>query len=166
MAAKKISPKVQQATEKYLASLGSSRDQLTEKQWQTIANYIRAQRMKVLFFLIFGIIFACVSFWAYQLGNKGATLTIPNEADEVIFVSKADAASTEPLKAEHIRNCVQRVGALQWRSGMTFTIALYFLVFTFMVPFERTQMKKTLRPFIPLKQDAATGSKGNSTFSG
>ena len=58
MAKKKVSPKVQQNAEQYLVSLGSSRELLTDKQWEIVTNFIKAQRIRrwvTVFFLFMAL---------------------------------------------------------------------------------------------------------------
>ncbi|UCG46946.1 MAG: hypothetical protein JSU94_15785 [Phycisphaerales bacterium] len=61
--AKKISPAVRAAAEAHLASLGSSRESLTDRQWQVVARHARQRRFSTLA-LVLCVAFAAAHLWA------------------------------------------------------------------------------------------------------
>jgi len=161
MAKKKISLKVQQTAEKYLASLGSSREQLTDKQWETVANYVKSRpiaKLAIIFLLIFGVINACLSFWTFQLGKKGMVSIMPNETGQVIFVSKAGEKSAS-LSRDYMNNYIKTVTDLYWQCGSSFTLAIsLFALVLIAVPFTSRANRKLLEALIPRKQEPETAS--------
>ena|GEM_PF-3963804 len=61
--AKRISPAVRAAAEKHLASLGCSRENPTDQQWQVITKYVRQRRFFTLA-LVLCVVFAVAHLWA------------------------------------------------------------------------------------------------------
>ena len=121
MAKKKISKKVQQAAEKYLASLDSSREQLTDKQWEVFINYIKTERnfkmfMPILFLLM--IVMACCTIHAFKFTNKSINKIVP---DEVVYVRKATDESTISLEPSQIEE------HLEWIRDLSSNTALLFM---------------------------------------
>ena len=153
MTRKKISPKIQQAAEKYLGSLGSSRTDLTDKQWEIVVNHVKTQRMRVPILLVFGIIFAGLSLWAFWLGKKGMDSIMPNETSLVTFVSKAGDKSVS-LNPDDMKNYIKAVTELYWQCGLSFTLAISFFVFAFItIPLTRRGNKRIFEAFIPHRQE-------------
>lgn len=152
MAKKKISKKVQQAAEKYLDSLGSSREQLTDKQWEATVNYVKSRqiaKVAIIFLLVFGVINACLSFWTFQLGRKGAASIVPNEAGQVIFVSKAGEKSM-PINVNDIKNYMKAVAELYWQCGSCFVLATVFFAWVLIsIPLTRRANRKMFEALVP-----------------
>ncbi|MHC4157967.1 MAG: hypothetical protein ACYSSO_02705 [Planctomycetota bacterium] len=151
MTRKKISQKIQQAAEKYLASHGSSREQLTDKQWEVFANYVKSRRMVVLFVtlsLAISIFNAYLSLLAFQLGNQGVSSMIPSEAERVIFISKAGEEISSSVPSLLKLNA-KYAGLAYWLSGLFLITAIFFfLQLLSYILLDRRNMKKTIDAFI------------------
>jgi hypothetical protein len=148
---RKISKKAQKAAEKYLHSLGSSREQLTDKQWNVVANYSKKQRLIVPSLLLCGVLSAGLSFWTFQLSNKAVSSIIPSETTKVVFVFKAN----EEFMSQKSSSFCRRVSAatqLYWYVGATYIITISCFIAAFITtPLARRNQKKVLNPFIPRK---------------
>ncbi len=156
MTKKKISPKAQQAAEKYLGSLGSSRTNLTDKQWEIIANYVKTEKMKMPVLLVFGIICAGLSFWAFWLGEKGMASIIPEKAHLITFVSKTGEEST-PVNPDEFKNYMKAVIGLYWKCGSSFILAIFCFVSAFIIiPLTRRGNKRIFEAFIPRRQETTS----------
>ena len=159
MAKKKISKKVQQAAEKYLDSLGSSREQLSDKQWEVFANYVKSRRMVVLIVTLslgVGIFSARFSLRAFQRGNEEIASLIPEEVQKVVFVSKA-GEEISTLVPGIIKLDVKNAAWAYWQSAAGLTVAAFvFLQLLIYILLDRRNMKKTVEAFIPRKQKTQT----------
>jgi hypothetical protein len=147
---RKISKKAQKAAEKYLNSLGSSREQLTDKQWNAVVNYVKRQRPRIpiFIFLILSLIMAGLSFWAFQSGSKLISIATPSETIEVIFVSEAGEESVE---ASDFSCYIRSVAKSYWHCGNAYALTLLNLFALFIFCFYRHTQRKTLEAFIPRK---------------
>jgi len=151
MAKKKISPKVQEATEKYLTSLGSSKEQLTEKQWEIVTNYVKSRRvakLTITFFLIAGIFNAGLCYWAFHLGKHAINSMIPSETAQVTYVSKNGEKSI-PLTPASITDYMKAAANLYWSAGSSFVLAVFFFSWFIIAPLLRRSNRKMLEAFIP-----------------
>jgi hypothetical protein len=148
MTRKKISPRLQQAAEKYLSSIGASRADLSEKQWEIVVKHVKTQRMAVLILLIFGVILAGLSFWAFRLGEKGMASIIPEKAHLITFVSKTGEESAS-INPEDIKNYMKAVVDSYWNCGSSFALAGLFFTYAFItIPLTKRANKKMLEAFI------------------
>lgn len=153
MAGKKISPKLQQITNKYLVSIGTSRADLSEKQWEIVAKHIKNQRITVSIILISGVIMAGLSLWAFRLGKKGLASMIPEKTHLITLVSETGEESA-PINPEDMKNYMKAVADLYWNCGSTFILASIFFAQAFItVPLTRRANKKMLEAFISHKQE-------------
>lgn len=157
MARKKISPKVQQATEKYLASLGSSREKLTQEQWEIIANHIRLQRITklIVVILLIGVVinllFACI--WLKMCHESMETLI----SEKFSYINKFKEELSSPLQLYLVKLGV--VGGLvvpSFALGCKFCIMLFLLISAVATPFEIRKNKRNLEAFIPHTQEPKT----------
>lgn len=156
MAKKKISPKVQKAAKKYLVSLGSSREQLTDKQWQIIANYMKTERKKVPILLVFGVVWACMCFLCFRYAKNHIARIVPNE---VVFVSKADKESTITLKPDDIKEHIDYLRDAYFNAGSLFVLTVFMFTSVFItIPLMRRANRKMLEAFIPRRQEPQTTS--------
>ncbi len=159
MGKRKISKKVEQAAEKYLGSLGSSRTDLTNKQWEIIANYVKTERMKVPILLVFGVIFACLGFLYLQRAKSHIAYVVP---DEVIFISKAGQEPSIPLKPDDIKEHIDYFTHGYFMTGSLFILTVFFFTFVFItIPLTRRGNKRMFEAFISHRQKSKTASPGN-----
>ena len=150
--AKKISPKIQQAAEKYLASLGSSREQLTEEQWRVLATHIKRQphlKRSRIVLLFFGIIFGSLTILGFCLTNKRVRLYVP---DDTVSIQKAGSESATSLKPEEIENIIR--GYIRFGSNITrsFDFTVFFFVSFGIFWLTERELNKILRVFIPKRE--------------
>jgi hypothetical protein len=163
MVTKKISPKVQLAAEKYLALLGSSKEQLTDRQWQVVINYVKSQsvaKLAITFLLIFCILTAYLSFWAFKLGQKGINSIVPNQTAEIILISKSGEKS-QPIKPDEMKNYTKAIAKLYWHHGAEFVMAMFMLSLVILSFVERRAKRKMLEAFIPRAGESQTTSPEN-----
>lgn len=149
MSKKKISPKIQQAAEKYLASLGSSREQLTDKQWETLAAHIKLQRNRKIgriVFLLFGIIFASLTVWVFCITKERIQFYVPDDTISIQMYGQEPVISLEP---EQIENIIK--GYVDLGSGIArlFDFTLLNFAFFGLSWLINREHNKILRVFIP-----------------
>jgi len=157
MAKKKISPKIQEATEKYLASLGSTREKLTDKQWEIIANHIKRQRATklivaiLLICVVISFLFACV--WLKMCHESIETLI----SEKFSYINEFKEELSSPLQLYLIKLGI--VGGLvvpSFALGSKLVIILFFLLSAITYPFDMRREKRTIEAFIPPTQEAKT----------
>jgi hypothetical protein len=160
---RKISPKIQLAAEKYLTSLGSSREQLTDKQWEIIANYVKTRRMKVPILLTGGIFCACMGFlYSWYAKNHIANI-LP---DEAVFVSKANKESAITLKPDDIKEHIDYLTHAYFMAGSLFILTVFMLgAVSICIPLMRRGNRKMLKAFIPRKQERGAARLENQISS-
>ena len=156
MTKKEVSPKVQQAAEKYLGSLGYSRTDLTDKQWEIIINYVKTQRMVVPFLLVFGVVSACLGFLFLQSAKSYIAYVVPKE---VIFISKAGQEPFISLKPDDIKEYIDYFTHGYFMAGYLFMLTVFLFIFIFVnIPLTRRENKRMFEAFIPHKQEPKTTS--------
>jgi len=107
MTGKKIYQKDQQAAEKFLSSHRTSREKLTEKQWEIIVNYFRNKRnirVGLPIILFSAVFYTWLAIWAFQRTNNLIAQVVPNE---VIYVSKAGTETPIAIKPESIKEYLE-----------------------------------------------------------
>ena len=150
--AKKISPKIQEATEEFLATLGSSREQLTDEQWRVLATHIKRQphvKRSRIVLLLFGIIFGSLTVLGFCLTNKRVRLYVP---DDTVTIKKAGSKSVISLKPEEIENIIRwyiRFGSSIARS---FDFTVFFFVSFGIFWLTEREHNKILRAFISKRE--------------
>jgi len=139
----KPSPKAIKATEKYVASLGRKREELTEEQWQLMANYIQNRRVAIPILIILGLISISFAFMYYHIGQDYIEDILPNRAINVTFEenSKKISISSEKIQRHlsYAKECFMKVG---------FNISLILFILMFVIgslTLVRIQNKKTHR---------------------
>ena len=115
---KKISPKLQQAAEKYLLTLGSSRQYLTDKQWEIFLRHFKVERqlrwMTPFILLPFAIIMTFITFIAFRRANQTISSLVP---DEVVYVRKANEETPVAIKPDQIKAYLNYIQKGAWLSG-------------------------------------------------
>jgi len=149
MAKKTISLNVQQAAEQYLASLNSSRDQLTDEQWNTVATYIKKQRIRkraqfVLILIV--IIFASLTVWGFCIINKRIQLYVP---DGIVSVKKEGSESAMTIEPEEIENIIKWYVGIGSSIARCFDMTIFCLGFLTVSCFENWDRNRIFRVFIP-----------------
>ena len=157
MAKRKISKKVEQAAEKYLASLGSSRDHLTETQWEIVARHVKtrkAQKIGIPLFILFGVLSIFTSLYWLKLGQKATTLIIPNEVNRESIANKEIQETKYNLTADLVRIYTKSMAFSYWMSGTKFMLMLFCFWAAFVeMPLRMRTNRKFFEAFIPHVQE-------------
>lgn len=139
---RKISPKIQHATEEFLATLGSSPQQLTEKQWEVVVNHIKYQRtIKVVLpmILLFAVFYTWLTIWAFQRTNNLIDRAVP---DEVIYVSKAGTETSIPFEPDQIKTYLESLKKSSFHSAAgVFFAPFFFTIFVCYFLFRKHKVK-------------------------
>jgi len=127
MAGKKIYQKDQQAAEKFLDSHLTSRENLTEKQWEIIVNHFRNKRnirVGLPIILFSAVFFTWLTIWSFQRTNNLIAQVVPYE---VIYVSKAGTETSIAFEPESIKAYLESLK----KSSSQITIGLTLATFMF-----------------------------------
>lgn len=146
---KKISLKIQQATEKYLTSLGSSREQLTDKQWHIITKHIKIQRMTkpiVLCCLISGLVLMGVTLFYHHWARYEIERVTPNHP--IDFHELGDDGTIRVWPQE-IKDYLELLSSMSFHTGPAFILGVLLLVAAFAIPLTMRKNQKNLEEFIP-----------------
>ncbi len=144
--AKKISAKVQRATEEYLGSLGWSREQLTEKQWKTVATHVKSKRyLKVVcvFSLLLVVVWIWIGTWSFGLVNDLIDRLTP---EKIVYFSYNDTAS-KAIEPVRIKEYLVAVKSLSFSAIGSFavTISLFMSMITAIISMkQRTKIVEGL----------------------
>ncbi len=162
MTKRKVSQKVQQATEKYLASLKSSREQLTDKQWEVLINHIKCQQIfkwAIPFFLLpLAVFHTCLTIWSFHRTNELIKLVVP---DEVVYVSRASDQTPTSLEPDRIKTYLQRLKKFSFHSAVGLINAtLLFMVVILRVVYKKHRLK-IIEAVIERKEEPKVTSQEN-----
>ena len=139
----KPSPRTLKATEKYIASIGRKREELTEEQWNLMVNYVKCRRISIPFFLIFFLVSTALMIANWYLGRKYVKKVIPEQSVKVIFNEQKEQTIISP---EEIRNYLSYVNERYFMTGSQYIFAIGFLViFILNVTLIRMTNRKTHR---------------------
>jgi len=162
MSKKKVSHKLQQGCEKYLASLGSSRDQLTEIQWEVLVNNVGVEqtfRWAIPFFILpFALFHICLTVWSVHRTNELVNLAVPNEA---VYVSKTKGGLSTLLAPDQIKTYLVQLKKSSFNTCAGLVNSILFsmiVIFRFVL---RKHRLKVIEAVIVRKQDLKTNFKGN-----
>jgi len=149
----KTSPRVLKATEKYIASLGRKREELTEEQWNLMVRYVKNRRIAIPF-LLFSVIFCIGTTFAYWYqGHKYYTKVIPHQTVKISFDDQRESLS---LSLEEIRRYLSNMADCYMMVGMSFLLAVLVLhIFIGSVTFTKMMNRKSHR--ILLSRPPLTG---------
>jgi hypothetical protein len=161
MTKKKIYQKDQQSAEKFLASYGTSREKLTEKQWEIVVNHFRNKRntrVAIPLFLLLSVFFIWLTIWSFQRTNNLIVQVVP---DEVIYVSKAGTETPIAIKPESIKTYLESLK----KHSTQITIGLIFAPFTFTMficlsVFKKHKLK-VIEAIIECKEESKVTNKEN-----
>ena len=149
MAKKTISLNIQQSAERYLASLNSSRERLTDEQWETVTTHVKLQRNRKIarvVFLLVVIIFASLTIWGFCIINKRIQLYVPNGIISVTEEGSESAITLKPEEIECVISGYVRIGSIITRCFDCTVLFLFFFVITWI---EERQRNKIFRVFMP-----------------
>ncbi len=90
MTLQKLSPKLENATESYLISLGSSRGSLTDDQFRVVAKYVKVRKSQpyhTVALMVFVAIKALLIVAVLMMAIYFVESAIPKNVKEVVFIS-------------------------------------------------------------------------------
>ena len=147
------SSKVQRAAEKYLASLDSSRQQLTDKQWRIVTKHVETQRMVkpiILCCLILGLVLMGITLFYHYWAKYEIERVTPNHP--VDFRELGDNNDrTIRLWPREIKNYLELLSSMSFHTGPAFILGTLLLVAVFAIPLAVREHRKKLEEFIPRK---------------
>ena len=147
------SPKVQQAAEKYLASLGSSRRQLTDEQWHIITKQVKSQRMvwpTILCCLILGIALIGITIFYCRWAGYQIERATP---DHPVYLREAGEGGTIQLSPQEIKDYLELLSSTSFNTGPAFILGVLLLLAALAVPSVIRRNRKKLEAFIPRPTD-------------
>ena len=145
------SPKIQQATEKYLGSLGSSREQLTDKQWRIVTKHVKFQRMVkpiVLCCLMLGLMLMGITLFYHRWARYDIERVTPNHP---IDLRELGDDGTIRVYPQQIKEYLELLASMSFYTGPAFILGVLLLVAVFAVPLRIYENKKKFEEFIPRK---------------
>ena len=80
-----VSPRTLKAAEKYIASIGKKREELTEEQWNLMVHYVEGRRIGIPLLIFSGLICAVFSIMYYHLGQGFVEDIFPHQVVEISF---------------------------------------------------------------------------------
>ena len=90
MKLRKLSPKLEKATEDYLFSIGSARERLTNEQFHVVAQYVKVRRWQpyiIMSFLMYAILQALLIIWIFRVSKSFVDSAIPSTTKKVVLIS-------------------------------------------------------------------------------
>jgi hypothetical protein len=139
----KISPKVIRATEKYIASIGIKREELTEEQWNLLLDYVKNRRIVIPIFVLIMLFCSSMTFLFWHLGHKCLTGAITNHTVQIATDNQREPISLSP---EEIREYFDYLAGCYMNAGINFMLAFYTLIFLIgSITLVRIQNRKTHR---------------------
>ena len=165
MAGKKIYQKDQQAAEKFLDSHLTSRENLTEKQWEIIVNHFRNKRnirVGLPIILLSAVFHTWLAIWAFQRTNNLISQVVPNE---VIYVSKAGTETPIAIKPESIKEYLESLKKSSSQSTAGLIIAtLMFTAFICYFVFRKHKLK-VIEAVIERKEESKVTDENKASSS-
>jgi hypothetical protein len=122
----RTTPRIVKATEKYIASIGTKREELTEEQWNFMLNYVKMRHLRIPLLMILGLFCAGMTLAYWHLGHKYFTNALPDNTIKIEFNGQKEAIS---LSSEEVRKYFSYVTHCYMNAGVQFMLALQFLVF-------------------------------------
>jgi len=125
---KQVSPRTLKAAEKYIASVGRKREELTEEQWNLMVNYVKTRRLGLPLLIFCGLICAVFTLVFYHLGQGFVEELLPHQVVKISFDDQRESISISP---EEMRRHLSYATECYMLAGMQFMLALDFLIFVF-----------------------------------
>lgn len=148
MFTKTISPKVELAAQEYLASMDSSRQRLTDKQWKIVVNFVRGSRLirpLVASFLLLGIGLVCLGSLYSHWTKREIAKAVPAET---IFFYKAGERVVIPLRPYEIKTYLRSLTGLSFNTGPAFILAIFLFLSVLLIPLHKRANHRMLEAFI------------------
>lgn len=156
---RKISKKVQQAAEKYLASYDSSREQLTDKQWEVVVNHVKSQRfikVKLAIILSVAVFEACLFVWAWRLTDELIAKVVP---DKTMYVIDGETQDPIDLAPNDIKTYLQKLSNISFDAGATFSLAILLFAGVAVAFAFRKRRLKMIEAVIERKKESKVASE-------
>jgi hypothetical protein len=157
---KQVSPKIQKAAEEYLTSLNSSRQYLTDKQWELLVNYIKTERQfryVAPFILAMGVILICLAIFYFRTTNECITSAVPKN---VVYVTNEPSQNSITLTPEHIKSYLEylREGSSNFAINVLCAVYLFLVIITGLVT--RKQKRKYIEALVERRDMPNSSSIG------
>jgi hypothetical protein len=160
MPKKDIHPKLRKTAEEYLASLNSSQEQLTDKQWEILINHIKVEhqfKWVTPCILVLGLLLACLSIFSFIRASDCITSAVPENTIYVITEPDRNPITLEP---EYIRNYLEYLRKMSWNSAAGLVNAtLLFVVVTMRFVLSKHR-RKYIEALVERRDSAQTSSTG------
>ena len=141
------------ATERYVASIGRKREELTEEQWNLMVHYVEGRRIAIPFLIIIVLFCTSMTFLFWYLGHKYLTGAIPNHTVQIMIENQSKTISLSP---KEIREYFDYLAGCYMNAGVNLMLAFFALIFVVgSITFARRQNKTTHR--ILLSRPNTTG---------
>jgi len=141
--------KIDKSAEKYITSLGSNRDNLTDEQWKIIRKQIKGQRITLP--VLFTAILLCFIFGCLYLNiwNKYKKIFVASTPFIVIDQEQEETY----FDAEDFDESINILSFLASKAAMQFTIGFVFLISAILnITLVRRERKKLIKAFILIPQ--------------
>lgn len=150
---RKISPEIQHAAEKYLASLGSSRWQLNYEQWRVVIKHIKDRRkrgLSMFLFLCLAVLMLWSSVTKYRDAHYFLLEVLPVKS---VHIYQDDSETLVEPQVQEIQNYINQSLKYGARIGCSCLIGLLCLINPLFIWFQPRRMDKVLEAFIPRRQE-------------
>ena len=162
---RKISPEIQHVAEKYLASLGSSRWQLTYEQWRVVTRHIKYRRVRGLWMFIclcLAVLLLWSGFRTYRHAHGFLSEVLPVKSVRIYQGDRETLVEPQVQEIQNYINLSLKYGA---KIGYYCLMGLFFLI----IPFDHwlwtKRMDKVLEAFILRKQEQGAARLENQMSS-
>lgn len=122
----RTSPRILKATEKYVASIGRKREELTEEQWNLLVKHVEARRVANPFLLLAGLFCISMTYLFWHQAHKYVTNIVPNHTITVSFNNQNEPIILTP---EEIREYLKYITDGYMLAGMQSMLAFQLLGF-------------------------------------
>jgi hypothetical protein len=123
-----VSPRTLKAAEKYIASLGRKREELTEEQWNLMVRYVEGRRIAIPFLLMMCLLLAGMTFVNWHRGHKYFTKAIPNNTVTISFEDKSEPISLSPKEVRDYFDYTIHLYMMAWGGFLVATMLLTILI--------------------------------------
>ena len=151
---RRFSKQAQATAEKYLVSMGTSADQLTDEQLKIVVNFTKARRVTtpmVVAFVVLGLALGWLGFvyngWAERKIEKATPA-------RTIFLSEADNDAVMSIEPYEIKTYLESLASLSFNTGPAFMLAVVLLSLAVIIPLYRRSTANLLEAFISAGQGA------------
>jgi hypothetical protein len=142
MKLRKLSPKLEHATEDYLISKGSSRECLTDEQFRVAAKYVKIWRSNTFTFVLF-LGFAAFEILLiiliFRMAKSFIDSSVPSSVKEVVLISSVGEKRVPTIM---FRNDFMIIAFAGWLCGM-FTAKLIWFIMNALIGLRLRASNKT-----------------------